>query len=270
MPSILKYYQQSTKVESYEYSNDFDTEKILLEEEQQQEQQATSEVEDLLGIDLTEEKPENSMKEVGSKVNMILEEARKKADEIIQEAQAQALEIKEQAAQEGKKEGFEEGYQSGYEQAYEENKEKMENEYTQTLKKLESIIKEVSNKKTEIIHQYKGDLKDIAVAVGEKVIQVSLKSSGQVIEKMIISATEKLKRKEWAKIYIAKCDADLMIEADIDILRGISHISRHLKVIAMDGESPGTCIIELPDEIIDASVNTQVENIKGILNSAGL
>ena len=36
----------------------------------------------------------------------------------------------------------------------------------------------------------------------------------------------------------------------------------------MDHEEAGTCIIELPDEIIDASVGTQIENIKDIINNA--
>ena len=40
----------------------------------------------------------------------------------------------------------------------------------------------------------------------------------------------------------------------------------HLDVYKRQGEE-GTCIIELPDEIIDASVGTQMENIKDILNN---
>jgi flagellar assembly protein FliH len=37
----------------------------------------------------------------------------------------------------------------------------------------------------------------------------------------------------------------------------------------MEDSAPGTCIIELPDQIIDASASTQIENIRGIMKSAG-
>ena len=36
----------------------------------------------------------------------------------------------------------------------------------------------------------------------------------------------------------------------------------------MDKEEQGTCIVELPGEIIDISVPTQLENIKDIINNA--
>ena len=34
----------------------------------------------------------------------------------------------------------------------------------------------------------------------------------------------------------------------------------------MADDESGTCIIEMPDEIIDASVSTQLDNIKDILH----
>ena len=129
---------------------------------------------------------------------------------------------------------------------------------------------EVSCKKEEILEKYKQDLKNIAIAIGEKVIQVSLKSSVSVIEKMILSATEKLRTREWAKIYISKADANLLVRGDHDILQIVGRLSENLKIIVMEKEKPGTCIIELPDEIIDASASTQVENIKGILKNTNI
>ena len=40
-----------------------------------------------------------------------------------------------------------------------------------------------------------------------------------------------------------------------------------MKIVVME-EEPGTCIIELPSEIIDLSTGTQLENIRGILENA--
>ena len=84
---------------------------------------------------------------------------------------------------------------------------------------------------------------------------------------MIVSATEKLKKTTWVKIYINKCDYELMMEADADLIDELSHLSDNIKFIVMDKEDSGNCIIEMPEEIVDVSVNTQIENIKDILEN---
>ena len=87
---------------------------------------------------------------------------------------------------------------------------------------------------------------------------------------MIISATEKLKKTAWVKIYIDKYDYDMMMEADADVIDELSRISDNVKFIVMDKETSGSCIIEMPEEIVDVSVNTQLENIKDILENVRL
>jgi flagellar assembly protein FliH len=196
----------------------------------------------------------------------ILKEAREQAEKILAEARLEAQRLKEEAMQEGLEQGRLEGEQT----AYQEHRQRLDEECNLFLNEFQRVITETELKKLEIFQQYRTELKDLAIAVAEKVIQVSLRSSGDVIEKMIIAATEKLKSKLWAKIYIAKCDANLMVQGNSDLMKHISHISDHIKIIIMENENPGTCIIEFPDEVIDASASTQVENIKEILNSAGI
>ena len=117
------------------------------------------------------------------------------------------------------------------------------------------------------LHTYLEELKDCAIAIGEKVIHISLRSSGEVIKQMIISATEKLKKTAWVKIYMDKYDYDMMMEADAGVIDELSHLSDNIKFIVMDKEDRGSCIIEMPEEIVDVSVNTQIENIKDILEN---
>ena len=87
---------------------------------------------------------------------------------------------------------------------------------------------------------------------------------------MILAATEKLKKAAWAKVYIGSGRETLDIQGDAEFLRSLSKMAESVKVIMMDEEEKGTCIVELPDEIIDISVGTQLENIKEILNNARL
>lgn len=118
------------------------------------------------------------------------------------------------------------------------------------------------------MEKYLDDLKRTVLTIAEKVIHISLKSSENVIHRMILAATDKLKKTEWAKIYITKCGTEISMNTDVEFLNALSHLSDNVKIVAMDSDEEGICIIELPDEIIDASVSTQLENIKDILNNA--
>ncbi len=210
-----------------------------------------------------------------------LKEAREKAEalakEIVEKAEAEAQAILEEAEkkadvlkQHAQDQGFKEGYDEGYAKSVADVKEVVETQSRQYLEEIRDVVEQVTEEKEKILQKYKQDLRNIAIAIGEKVVHVSLKSSGGVIEKMILSATEKLKTREWAKIYISKSDADIMLRGDRDLVQSLSRLSEHIKVVVMENEKPGTCIIELPNEIIDASASTQMENIKEILNSTGI
>lgn len=199
------------------------------------------------------------------KEKRIIEEANQQAEEIIKQAQHEAERIKENVFEIASKEG----YQDGYQKAYQEHKAKMDEETAIFLLQLRDLVQAFESEKAQLISQNIDELKELAISIAEKVIQISLKTSGEIIKKMIITATNKMKLKEWAKIYICKNDSALIVESNADLLDAISHLSEHIKIVVMEDSAPGTCIIELPDQIIDASASTQIENIRAIMKSAG-
>ncbi|MCI8659533.1 MAG: flagellar biosynthesis/type III secretory pathway protein [Lachnospiraceae bacterium] len=197
----------------------------------------------------------------------VLEDAKAEANRILEEAADQARQEKDLAHEAGMREGYEAGYREGREKAESECRQDFQNILSDFREDMTQALKSVERAKESCLRAYLDELKDCAVAVGEKVIHISLRSSGEVIKQMIIAATEKLKKTAWVKIYIDKCDYDMMIQADADILDELSHLSDNIKFIVMDKEDRGNCIIEMPEEIIDVSVNTQMENIKDILEN---
>ncbi len=200
----------------------------------------------------------------------LLEEAERKARQILEEAEREADRKREEAAEEGRREGYEAGYREGRQKAEEEFREGIQDNLLEFQADMKRALKAVDTAKENCLHAYLEELKDCAVAVGEKVIHISLKSSGEVIKQMIVSATEKLKKTAWVKIYIDKYDYDMMMAADAGVMDELSHLSDNIKFIVMDKEDRGSCIIEMPEEIVDVSVNTQIENIKDILENVRL
>ena len=58
-----------------------------------------------------------------------------------------------------------------------------------------SCIEGMEQKKKELLEKYLDELKDIAVAIAEKVIRVSLRTSGETMKHMIASAAGELEKK---------------------------------------------------------------------------
>ena len=201
-----------------------------------------------------------------------LEETREEVRRLLEDSRLEAEQMKSQARDEGheigEREGYEKGYLDGYEKAQQEVENTLKKEADELLLELRDLIASVEHKKREMLEQYKDDLRDIAISIAEKIIRVSLKSSGDIIKRMIISATEGIMSKEWVKIYIARCDAEMAVNGDSMLINSISYVSDHIKIIVMENEVPGTCILEFPDKVIDASTNTQIENIKEIISSS--
>ena len=55
------------------------------------------------------------------------------------------------------------------------------------------------------------------------------------------------------------------MQADKDAVSHLARLSDNVKFIVMEQASGGSCIIEMPDEIIDMSVDTQIENIRRLV-----
>lgn len=200
----------------------------------------------------------------------IMQQASAQAQSILSQAREEAIAIREKAYEDGYIKGMEKGCADGEEKAYKEQKKALEEEYKAVLQKAADCAADIQNAKEKVLEKYMDDLKNIALAIGEKIVQTSLKSSEGVVKNMILAATERLKRSAWAKIYVAETgeDGEMEIQGDADFLESLSHISDNVKVIMMEDAPPGTCIIELPQEVIDISVPTQLENIKEIINNA--
>lgn len=200
-------------------------------------------------------------------VRQILLKANEMAGDILREAGTQAEQLKKTAIEEGYREGFEAGYKSGTEQAAMEQADFFRRQEEEFRKDMEQAMASIGQAKEKSLRNYLEELKDCSVAIAEKVIHISLRSSGEVIKRMLVAETEKLRKTAWVKIYMEKTDYDMMADADADVVSELAKLSDNIKFVVMDKESSGNCIIEMPDEIVDISVDTQMDNIREILGN---
>lgn len=284
LPSILKYFMKP-KAEEYELPD---------------EEQLVSQLEEMIRLkenvpsdDAADEKPAEQAKEAhaakseeqeqekqepaGGSFEQALSLAQAQADELIRNARAQAERIIEEAKQaaeaevarihqQASEEGYNQGYVEGQRKGEEEASAATRKAAQESVQAVQRFLTQANNMRDEKIDKLSGELLDVAVAVAEKVVHVSLKSSEEIIKRMIIAATEKMKRREWVQIYVADCDVKGVAQSDPSLTAALSCLSDHIKIVPMRDAETGTCIVEMPDEIIDASASTQLENIRSVIH----
>lgn len=214
-----------------------------------------------------EEKQKSEQKETEGSISaeFILDQARRKTEALLLEAEKEAERIKKQAEKDGYTEGWERGWQEGKAKAAEESELQNVLQRQEFHESLSRALESVEKEKKACLERYLEELKNLAVAVGEKVIRLSLKSNGDVIRHMIESETEKMEKKAWVRIYMEKDDYETMVQADRDVVSHLARLSDNVKFIVMEQTAGGNCIIEMPDEIVDMSVDTQMENIRKLM-----
>ncbi len=195
----------------------------------------------------------------------ILADARRGAEAILAQARADADQEAAGVFAKAREEGYQEGYAAGMAQASEESKQFREEQAKRQEEEVHRFMEQAGVALDRQMDQCVDDLRDLALAVAEKVVCVSLKSSADVISRMIQTAIDKRKKKEWVHIYISECDAKRLTQIPASLSAALSALSDRVRIIPMSDDESGTCIIEMPDEIVDASASTQLDNLRTIL-----
>lgn len=196
----------------------------------------------------------------------ILADAEKEAAALLEKAVAGAQGELEQLRKVAREDGYNMGFAQGIAEGRLEAKKQLEQMAAAQEKEVQAFMKDAVRARDLLLEDSKQDLKELALAIAEKVIRVSLKSSGDILMRMIESATAKRRRCEWVQVYIADCDARASAQCIPELTQALSRLSDRVRIIPMSGDESGTCIIEMPDEIIDASVATQMDNLKGVIS----
>lgn len=195
----------------------------------------------------------------------IVRAAQEAAEKLLADARTQAQIQSDRIREDAQRQGYQEGYAAGSANAERDLKAGREAQAAQMTAQLAAFMEDATRERERLLEETQTDMRDLAVAVAEKVIRISLKSSSGIIAKMIQDATEKMKRREWVHIYVSGCDAKGLAQITPRLTRALAAVSDHIRIIPMTEEEAGACIIETPDTIIDASVSTQMTNIRTML-----
>ena len=197
---------------------------------------------------------------------LILNQAREEAEQILAQARQRAEAEQEEIRAGARDEGYREGYAQGIAKAMDDSVRDREATAARLEKEVQAFLEKASLAREEMLLQTREELLELCLSIAEKVVRVSLKSSSEVIVRMIQTATERMKRQEWVHIYISGCDTRQLAQISPALTSTLGALSQHIKVVPMGDDESGTCIVETPEEIADASVSTQMSNIRDVLH----
>lgn len=209
--------------------------------------------------------PETPVHYAQLQAELILNKAREEAEALLAQAREQAQSEIEEIRAGARDEGYRDGYAQGTAKAMSDAVRDREATAARLEKEVQAFLEKASLAREEMILQSRDELVELCLAVAEKVVRVSLKSSSEVIVRMIQTATERMKRQEWVHIYISGCDVRQLSKISPALTTTLGALSQHIKIIPMGDGEDGTCIVETPDEIVDASVSTQMSNVRDVI-----
>jgi len=152
-----------------------------------------------------------------------------------------------------KKAAFEEGYNLGLEQA----KNDIEN--------VKNTLKNFMNAKNEVFEYIAPDIMEISVDIAQKIIKKELESDPQLIINTIVEVLKLISKNEPKVTIKVRPQSVSFIKDTIPNITYQYGIDTKINIVSDPSIEEGGCILETNNGIVDASIDTQLEIIKKVL-----
>lgn len=211
-----------------------------------------------------------------AKAKQIVDSAQEYSNRQVQEARVKIAEETAEAKRRGYSEGFaqgseqgrNEGKSAGYQAGFEEGKKKAAADNRKNVQELSLMIEAVEKAKTKILQDFESDLQNLATAMAKAILKKELEIDERAMRSIILSAMEEYRNQEWIRIYVSDKTANVLLKADNNIVEDLKDISESVKVIVAPSLDDGGCVIETPDQVIDAGIDSQLKKIKSSIENA--
>jgi len=219
--------------------------------------------------------PQEHLYDIYNQREIILNEANDEALKIInnakRNAQKEIAECKKRGYEEGFNAGTEVGRNKGYTEGYETGKISVSEKYktinANKLRELSEMMEKIEDEKEKIISKYESGISRLAIEIAEEIIKHKLETKDNLISGIIKNVIKDYRNTEWIKIFISSKDDVISVQADRELINELHKISNDVKFQVSEDLAQGSAIVETPDKVVDASINTQLKNFKEMVLS---
>lgn len=174
---------------------------------------------------------------------------------VIDKANRECVKIKEIARQEGHTQGFAEG------------KEESLDKYKKYIDAAGNLLSEINARKEAYYISNEEDLRTTVFEVAQKVVHAELKASPEVIENILADAAKNFRNSDYIKIILREEDMTERFKTDEKLINKIIPFIPEIEIVFDNDAEEGTIVLDNGSEIVDASIPTQLDFLKEILNN---
>jgi flagellar assembly protein FliH len=204
--------------------------------------------------------PAASKDKISKSCEKMIWQARMDANKIVVRAEEFAKRMLDQASKKANNEliharenGYLEGLETGKAQAMEQ--------IDFQLAELSALIKSIEQQKAALLEKHEQNLKAFALELAKKIINTELQANDQAFLALYKSAIQELNTQDWVKVTVSGCEASFATSYS-ELLQNLTQEAKSIKVTVIENAPPGTCIVETPQSIADASVQTQMSRLQ--------
>lgn len=174
---------------------------------------------------------------------------------VIDKANKECVKIKEIARQEGHTQGFAEG------------KEESLDKYKKYIDAAGNLLSEINARKEAYYISNEEDLRTTVFEVAQKVVHAELKASPEVIENILADAAKNFRNSDYIKIILREEEMTERFKTDEKLINKIIPFIPDIEIVFDEDTEEGTIVLDNGSEIVDASIPTQLDFLKEILNN---
>ncbi|MFD1850383.1 flagellar assembly protein FliH [Oceanobacillus bengalensis] len=158
--------------------------------------------------------------------------------------------------EEAKEEGYKSGYLSGQQDSI--------SEYKGLLEKANTITEQATKDYHTTLDKSETTILQLSISIAEKVMKQKITDDPSVFSNLVKTVIKSIKDKSMITIYTHPDNYEMILEQKDELIRLLENDTK-LSIYVKDELSENACIIEHPFGRVDASVDSQLEQIRNIL-----
>lgn len=207
------------------------------------------------------------MIEISNKEDAMLELAKGKADYIIRSAETEASKLSEEAKIKSE-ELFEQARRGGFQQGLEEGRKKGAEQCSSYIKAGARFLSEINARKEAYYLSHSEEMEELILLMVKKITLREIEMNPEILTDILKDAAKSFRNSDSLKISLAKGDISEEVVTDKEFLESIAGGIPDIEVELLPEAAPGTVILDNGSEILDASVPTQLEFLKEIMENS--
>jgi flagellar assembly protein FliH len=158
--------------------------------------------------------------------------------------------------------GYEEGYNLGRKVGMEEKKQQMDT----IIAELRAAVDYINLQQSDILKKYEEEIVDLAFSIAQKVTKIIVDKDKSVYANIVKAVLGDFRELKWVSLTVPSAEVKEMLSVGGKFLGDAVAGLKNVRIsVADDKNSEATLLIDTPIELIDASPETQIRNIRSRL-----